>query len=346
MSDQPILVTGVTGYLASWIVKKLLDKDHTVHGTVRDLKKEEKYIHLLEIEKKGSGTLKLFEADLLEEGSFAKAIEGCEVVIHTASPFKIAGIKDPQNSLIKPALEGTQNVLNQVNKTESVRRVVLTSSVVAIYGDASELKEAGVDAFDETMWNTSSNENHQPYPYSKTLAEREAWQKCEEQDRWSMAVINPGFIMGPSLTPYTQSFSFDLMSAMGNGEYKMGIPELYFGIVDVRDVADAHLKVAFDINITGRHISVNRSLGFIDISKILQQKFGKKYPFPRTYVPKFLFWLLAPSQGFSRKYVKQNVGFPINFNNEKSINKLGASYRPIEDTITDHFQQLIDDNLL
>jgi nucleoside-diphosphate-sugar epimerase len=347
MTDKKILVTGVTGYLASWIVKDLLAKGFTVHGTVRNLKDEKKIAHLKKIEASTKGKLNLFESDLLLDGSFEKAMKDCSIVVHTASPFKVSGVKDPVNELIKPALNGTRNVLEQVNKTQSVERVVLTSSVVAIYGDSCELKEANVEFFDETMWNSTSNENHQPYPYSKTIAEKEAWKIHDAQDRWSMAVMNPGFIMGPSLTPYTQSTSFEIMSGMGKGEFKMGVPALHFGIVDVRDVADAHVKSAIDNSVGGRNILVNTSMDMLDMSYVLQKNIrGKNYPFPKSRLPKFLIWLVGPSQGFSRTFVKKNVGIPIKFNNEKSIRDICVSYRPVEDTIAEHFKQLIDDELI
>ena len=99
----------------------------------------------------------------------------CELVIHNASPFKMWKIKDPQNELINPALEGTRNVLSTANKTQSVKRVVHTSSIVAIYGDAVDIGNAPNKIFTENEWNTTSSLTQQPYSYSKTIAEKEAW---------------------------------------------------------------------------------------------------------------------------------------------------------------------------
>ena len=202
---KPILVTGGTGYLASWIVKQLLDEGHDVRTTVRNLAQKEKFAHLTALAVKSKGTLQFFEADLLKKGSFLEAMKDCELVIHTASPFIISGVKNAQKELIEPALEGTRNVLNSVNSTESVRRVVLTSSVAAVYGDAADQSSTENDIFTEEHWNFSSSVDHQPYSYSKTLAEKLAWELAGKQNRWDLLTINPGFIMGPSLSKRTDS---------------------------------------------------------------------------------------------------------------------------------------------
>ena len=135
MSKATVLVTGGSGYIASWVVKYLLEEGYTVRATVRNLRSEDKVAHLKAMEREYSGKLQLFEADLLTEGSFDESMKGCDVVIHTASPFFIKGLKDAQKQLVDPALQGTRNVLETANRAESVKRVVLTSSVAAIMGD-------------------------------------------------------------------------------------------------------------------------------------------------------------------------------------------------------------------
>ena len=266
--ENPILVTGATGYIASWIIKLLVDDGYTVHGTVRSLANKDKIAHLLEIDKNGNGKLKLFEADLLDEGSFQVAMQNCELVIHTASPFFIQGIKNAQDQLITPALEGTRNVLNTVDKSESVKRVVLTSSVVAIYGDAIDVKSTGSGVFDEKIWNTTSTDSHQPYSLSKTLAEKEAWKMADAQKVWDLLVINPGFVMGPSLSKRVDSTSIDFMRSMVNGKFATGLPDFYFSIVDVRDVAKAHINAGMLEKASGRHILVAEAKRAIEMAKI------------------------------------------------------------------------------
>ena len=343
--DKPILVTGGSGYMALWIIKLFLEKGQNVKATVRDKSNNEKVGPLLKLSKEYPGKLELFEADLMQNGSFEDAMTDCELVIHNASPFKIRKIKEPQKELIAPALEGTRNVLFTANKTPSVKRIVLTSSVVAIYGDAVDIRNTPNGIFTEKEWNQTSSLNHQPYSYSKTLAEREAWKMAEEQKQWDLIIINPGFVMGPSLTNRIDSTSIDFMLSMINGKYKTGVPDLYFGIVDVRDVAMAHIMAGTKSSASGRHILVADTVNFFKIATILKNTYGK-YPLPKTKIPKFFVYLLGPLQGLSWKYIKLNVGIPIKFDNSYSKKDLEIEYTPIEKTLNDHVEQIIKSGLL
>ncbi len=243
-TSAPILVTGATGYIASWVIKNLLEQGHTVHSTVRDLNKTHTFQHLTDIAAKSTGNLELFQANLLEEGAFDVAMQGCEIVLHMASPFVVTNYKDAIKDIIEPAVIGTENVLNSVNRTASVKRVVVTSSIAATYGDAIDILTTTNNCFDESHWNTSSSPEHQPYPYSKVAAERKAWEMAQAQTRWDLVCINPALVLGPSLTKNTQSGSVEVLLQFANGMTLAGVPAMWNGIVDVRDVADAHIQAA------------------------------------------------------------------------------------------------------
>ena len=342
---KPILVTGGTGYLASWIVKQLLELGLDVRTTVRNLVEKDKYAHLTALAIKSKGTLQFYEADLLKKGSFAEAMSGCELVIHTASPFKISGIKNVQKELIEPAVEGTRNVLDTVNATESVKRVVLTSSVVAIFGDAIDILKTEKGIFTEQHWNFSSSASHQPYPYSKTIAEKLAWEIANHQKRWDLITIHPGLIMGPSLSKRTDSTSIDLMLQLTAGKYKSGVPSGKMSFVDVRDVAKAHVLAGYTPTASGRYICSSHEKSFLDLANVISLKYPD-LPLPNKFVPKWLFGILAPFIGFSRKYVKRNVGIDIKIDNSYIINDLGMSFTSFEKTIHDHVEQLMNDGII
>lgn len=344
--DQPVLVTGASGYLAGWIIRRLLEEGATVHGTVRSYNNSEKYNWLTSMAAELPGELKLFEANLLENGSFAEAMQGCGVVMHTASPYVVQGVKDGLKELVEPALQGTRNVLNSVNETTSVHTVVLTSSVVAMYGDSKDIVERG-GVLNEGMWNETSSVDHQPYPYSKTVAEREAWKyrKTSEGEgdnigQWKLKVINPGFILGPPLQDRPSGTSVEFIQQIVDGSLKTGAPDLHFAIVDVREVAEAHLNAASAQVEEGRFLLSAGEMGMLEIAEALKAH-NPNFKYPKSTVPKFIVWLLAPMLGLSRKYISRNVGYAFQSDNARSREVLEIEYRAIRSTLHDMLERLI-----
>jgi len=335
---NPILVTGGTGYIGSYVVKDLLEKGNTVRLTVRDKSKKEKYQFLKNIAKKSNGTLEIWEADLLKEGSYDEAVEGCDSIAHMASPF-ILNIKDAQLDLVDPAVKGTINVLEAANKSSTVKKVVLTSSTVAIYGDGIDMRNQHLSSFTEEQFNTSSTIDHQPYPFSKVQAEKKAWEIANNQSSWELVVLNPSFVMGPSLATGSQSESLKFMADMLSGKLKLGAAELYFGYVDVRDVAKAHV-FCLENKAEGRHILVERVTDILSFADIIRAHYGKKYKLPKSNNPKWLVSLIGSLFGLSREYVKNNVGIPIQMDASKSRDKLGLNYIPLEQTVKDMVEQM------
>lgn len=338
------MVTGATGYVAGWLVKQLLEAGLTVHAAVRNPSKTEKIAHLERIAASSKGSIRYFKADLLDEGSYAEAMEGCELVYHTASPFT-SNFDDPQKDLVDPAVLGTKNVLEQANKTGSVKRVVLTSSCAAIYTDAIEVQQTPEGRLTEDIWNTTASLDYQPYSYSKTMAERAAWDINEKQSRWDLVVINPCLVMGPPLNPKaTTSESFNLLKQLGDGTLKAGVPNVGIGLVDVRDVADAHFQAGFRPEAEGRHITCGHNTSFLELAKALQPKYGKDYPVPKKALPKWLVVLAGPlmDKSLDRKFLRNNVNHEWRADNSKSRQKLGVTYRPMQETMEDSFAALIE----
>ncbi len=341
--NAPVMVTGATGYVAGWLVKRLLEEGHTVYAAVRDPENETKLRFLNSLAAAAPGAIRYFKADLMEPGSYADAMQGCELVFHTASPFT-SNVKDPVRELIEPAKLGTRNVLEQANLTPSVKRVVVTSSCAAIYGDNVDLQSTPGGVLTEEIWNTSSSVDHQAYSYSKTLAEREAWEIHGRQDRWDLVVVNPSLVMGPGINPRGTSESFNIMKQFGDGTLKAGVPRIGFGVVDVRDLAEAHYRAGFTPAAKGRYIVAGHDSDLADLAIPLRQHFGDRYPIPTRTMPKWLIWLVGPlvNKTLTRKVVSRNVGLPWKADTSKGKRELGLSYRPLEETVVDFFQQMVD----
>lgn len=342
--SKPVLVTGGSGYLASWIVKQLLESGHTVHTTVRDKNKASSTEHFAKMDNADTH-LTVFSADLLNNGSFYDAMQGCEVIIHTASPFIFMNITDPEEQLVRPAIQGTENVLNSASKTPSVKRIVLTSSIASIYGDNVDCPASEGHVLDESRWNTSSSLTHQPYSYSKVMAERRAWELYEQQDKdqphWQLVTINPAMIFGPPLVNNSHSFSIDLLKQIGDGRLWPAVPNLQIAAVDVRDAAKAHVLASFSENAEGRYLVADKVTSFLGISKALSSKYKRHFKFPFFEAPKAAVQLLAPMYGLKRAFIGLNAGYDIAIDNSKS-KTLGMEYIPIEETVTTHYQQMLD----
>lgn len=330
---QKIMVTGGSGYVGSWIVKGLLENGHTVRMTVRNKENKSKYKFLEKIAADTPGSLEIWEADLLVPGSFDKAANGCDAIAHVAAVFKLQ-IKDAKKDLYEPSLNGTINVLEAANRSGTVKKVVLTSSAAAVYGDNIDMKEQNINTFTEEHFNTTSTLDHQPYSFSKVEAEKKAWEMAKAQSNWQLVVINPSFIMGPPLNKNSSSYSLTFVNDLISGKMKMGVAELYFGFVDVRDVAKAHIY-ALENKAEGRHILAERELDFLGFSNIIKELYGDKYKLPKSNNPKWLISLIGGLFGLTRKFVKRNVGYPIRFDTTKSREKLGLEYIPLEKTVKD-----------
>lgn len=345
---KPVLVTGATGYVAGWIIKYLLDEGITVHAAVRNPDDKNKIAHLDQIAAQSKGRIYYFRSDLLTDGSYTQAMQDCELVFHTASPFTTA-IKDPQKELINPAVIGTKNVLDSANNTPSVKRVILTSSCAAIYTDAIDSQKAPNAILTEAVWNSTASLNYQPYSYSKTLAERKAWEIAAGQAQWDLVTINPSLVLGPMLNPhYTTSESLNILKPFGDGSMKAGCPKIGVGLVDVRDVAKAHLLAGFTPEAEGRYITSGHNTNFLEMALALQPKFGGNYPIPKKALPKWLLMIVGPlaNKLFTRQVIRNNVDIPFNADNSKIHKELGIEFLPIKTTMEDSFQVLINEKII
>ncbi|MGR6431694.1 NAD-dependent epimerase/dehydratase family protein [Rhizobium sp. PAMB 3174] len=337
---EAVLVTGGSGFVASHIIRQLLESGRTVHTTVRSLANTAKARPLLDMQAEFPGKLTLFEADLLKPFSFDAPMAGCGVVFHVASPFKLPEkIKDGQTEMVEPALNGTRNVLASVERTQSVRRVVMTSTIGAIFGDYIDVYAMKNRTVAEEYFNTSSNVSNNPYHYSKVIAEKEAWALNAAQDRWSLVTINPGMILGPSLTPASESGSLFLLDEMFKGYFFYGMPDLSLACVDVRDVALAHIRAADNPDAKGRYIvSEDHTRTFIEIAAVARKFHPRAWLLPSWQIPNIVVRAIGPLFGLTQQYMTNHLGVRFALDNRRSRSELGIVYRPFAETMRDHYR--------
>ncbi|XP_023745936.1 phenylacetaldehyde reductase [Lactuca sativa] len=319
-AGKTVCVTGASGYIASNLVKLLLQRGYAVKASVRYPNNPAKTDHLLKLDG-AKERLHLFKADLLEEGAFDAAIDGCDGVFHTASPF-FTSVADPEKELIEPALKGTLNVLGSCSKASSVKRVVVTSSLAAVAFNARPKTPEVV--IDETWFSDPKfcKEMKLWYVLSKTLAEEAAW-KFAEENGVDMVTINPAMVIGPLLQS-TLNTSAESIANLINGAETYANSSL--GWVNVKDVANAHIQ-AFEIpSANGRYCLVESVVHSSELVEILR-KLYPSYPLPQK---------CADDKPLA-------TTFQVSKEKAKS---LGIEYIPLEQSIKETVESLKEKNFL
>ncbi|WP_333778664.1 NAD-dependent epimerase/dehydratase family protein [Streptomyces sp. IBSBF 3136] len=338
--ETVVAVTGGSGFVGSHLVRRLLKRGYRVRATVRRIANPAKVRPLWEMQEAFPGRLELFEADLLEEGAFDAAFDGCSTVFHVASPFLMPEqITDGRRDVVEPALRGTRNVLAAIERTSEVRTLVFTSTVGAIFGDYADVLQMDGGVLSERYFNTTSTLENNPYHYAKTLAERAAWDAEAAQDRWRMVSVNPGLILGPSLTPASESGSLFLLDELFKGYFCYGAPDFSFTTADVRDVADAHIAAAESPGAHGRYIVAAETMtSFHEMSRMIRARHPHDPRLPRTALPHWPVRILGPAFGLTQDYIRKHLGIRFRVDNSRGIRELGLTYRPLEQTLLDHYE--------
>lgn len=336
-----ILVTGGSGFIAAHTILQLLNAGHRVRTTVRNLKREPEVRGMLEqggIEP--SDRLSFFSADLESDCGWAEAVAGCEYVLHIASPFP-ANVPKHEDELIVPARDGALRVL-RASRDAGVKRVVLTSSFAAIgYGQLPQSAP-----FDETNWTNTTGTDVTAYVKSKTIAERAAWDFIAQQGGLELSVVNPVAVFGPVLGP-DYSTSVLLIQRLMSGKVP-GSPRLSFGVVDVRDVADLHIRAMTHPAAKGeRFLAVAGDFMRIHaIAMVLKNKMGdagKKVP--SRELPNWLVRIAALADP-AVKQILPELGKLKNGSSEKARRILGWAPRSSEEALVATAESLLQLDLL
>lgn len=338
-----VLVTGGSGFIGSYCILQLLAAGHQVRTTVRNLQREGDVRAML---KQGGAEpgdrLSFFAADLENDAGWAEATAGCEYVLHVASPFP-AGAPKHEDELIVPAREGALRALRAA-RDAGVKRVVLTSSFAAIgYGHPPRKTP-----FDETDWTDPTAQNMRAYVKSKTFAERAAWDFiAKEGAGMELSVVNPVAVLGPLLGK-DYSTSIMLVQRLMDGVVP-ACPRLYNAIVDVRDVADLHIRAMTHPAARGeRFIAVaGKAISMLDIAKVLKARMGEAAKkVPTRQLPDWLVRLAALRDPAIKQMVLPELGKIKDGSNEKARRVLGWIPRSNEEAIVATAESLLQLGLL
>lgn len=331
-----VLVTGGSGYIASFCLIELIKRGYEVRTTLRTLEKEPQVRDMLRAGGVDPGTrLTCFAADLENDAGWARAIAGCDYVLHVASPT-LTTIPKNDDEMVRPAREGVLRVLKNA-RDQGVKRVVLTSAFGAVgYGHAPRNTP-----FTEDDW-TNLDGGIAPYQKSKTLAERAAWDFIKNEGRGlELSVVNPLAVLGPVLGP-DYSPSLGIVSRMLNGEIAY-CPKFKVGFVDVRDVADLHIRAMIHPEANGqRFLAVSgRSYSFLELARMLHRNLGARAAkAPTRELPNWVMRLVARFNPAVRFFLPQ-LGKDFDATSRKANRLLGWSARDLQETVTDTAESLL-----
>jgi nucleoside-diphosphate-sugar epimerase len=331
-----VLVTGGSGFLGGWCIAELLNRGHRVRTTLRSPAREgEVRENVARAGADAGDRLEFAVADLTADAGWVEAVAGAGHVLHVASPFPPKQPKDP-DELIVPARDGALRVLRAA-LAEGVERIVLTSSVAAVRNNPGA---PAPPVLTEEHWSDPDHPSLTPYTRSKTIAEQAAWKLVDDAGaRDRLAVVNPGAIIGPVLGA-DRSYSLQAVERLLSGV--PAAPRIGFSFVDVRDVADLHIRAMTTPEAGGeRFLAVDTFMFMPDIARVLRERLGDEArKVPTRTMPDLMVRAMALFDGGIRSVVG-DLGKRTEYSNEKARTMLGWAPRPVEDSIEETARSLI-----
>ncbi|MEL0624318.1 aldehyde reductase [Marinomonas arenicola] len=326
MTKKIVLLTGISGFIGLHIAKELLNKGFHVRGSLRNLKKAENIKNTLKKASSDVSELSFIELDLTSEKGWDCAAENCDYVMHVASPYAAAEPKH-EDDMIKPAVDGSLRALRAAKKA-GVKRVVLTSSTMTMMATMKS------GTFGPNDWADTHSKDIGTYAKSKTLAEQAAWQFMEQQDSaMELVTVHPGGVFGPTLDDDIAGQSMEMIDQMLRGKIPM-LANVAIPMVDVRDVANAHIQAMTNTKVAGQRIIVSHSepTHLTEIARILKTH-GYKGPSTRI-APNLLLRFMALFDN-EAKGMLGLLGMNVHADNSKALTLFDWNPRPFSESVLD-----------
>jgi len=339
MGADLVVVTGASGYIGSHVVSNLLSKGKNVRATVRDVNDPERVEHLRNLKIEETGSLEIVEMDLFDSKSVDSAMAGATDVIHTAAAV-IVRSKNPQAKIVDPSVIGTKNVISAIEKSGTVERFVHTSSTAAI---RPEKWENGVTLTAKTFASDATLEEN-PYGLAKYSAEmivRDWHDNLEDSEKIKMITIHPCMVFGPPLSSRHLSGSLSVIMMLMRRELPLILP-MQINIVDVRDVAEAHVRALTMGENKGRYLTVAGEMMWGDISKLLKKKYSNR-KWPIRQLPYFIALIVcAFHPKVSISWAKRHLKNKLYWDATPAENDLEMKWNSLDETIIDTIPNIID----
>ena len=341
MSEGLVTVTGASGYIGSHVVANLLARGRDVRATVRDSSDPIRVEHLRALPVAEGGTLEIVEMDLFDEASVHSAIANCTDLIHTAAAVRISA-KDPQRQIVDPSVIGTRNVVAAIDAAGTVERFVHTSSTAAI---RPMVWKDGETLTTET-WADDATLEGNPYGLAKVMAERivREWHSDGGGRKPRMVTIHPSVVFGPPLSKIHLRGSLSFLNSLVKRKVPLLIP-IQINIIDVRDVAEAHVRALTMGQNAGRYLTVSGDMQFSKISKTLRDEYPELKT-PRFTVPYLFALVFGPffDKRITLSWARQHLRRRIYWDATPAERELGMSWKSARDSVLDSVPGLLEKN--